>query len=195
MHRANAKDIEAIIITSSLLATESISEKWAEVTSEDPMPTKSNWIVRTEMVFVFLHMMYRYAFEAGGPEFRDILQDSVSENAIREIVTLSFPETRNVEGNSDIEQWLYNIIDECITDLNQTDRDYTNCERLFSKRKRAGTPFDEETILGKLAGMICNETDQAVNVPLRLLIWTSAFEALAKSGLKEQVQKVCEESR
>lgn len=140
-------------------------------------------------------MMERYAFEAGGPEFRDILQDTVAENAMREIVALSVPETRNAEEGSDIEQWLHNMIPECIDNLNQVKVDYGNCEQLFSERKGASAPFDEETILGKLAGTICQETGQAVNLPLRLLIWTSAFEALAKSGLNQQVQKVCQESR
>lgn len=51
LHPANAKEIEAIIISYSPLATECISEKWAEVTGEDPMPIKSNWIVSTEMLF------------------------------------------------------------------------------------------------------------------------------------------------
>lgn len=183
-----SKALEVTIVTWALLSTEPINDAWASLTGEDPMPVESNFIVRLEMLFFFLHMMDRYAFAIGGPEVRDTLQDEIVENTIQGVLIASFKPS-HVKKGFDVEEWQTRMTSEALEDFNEAGLDYGSCTGLGLEGK--ADFLREETILGKLAARINRLTGQEFNTNLRLLIWATAVESLAKSGLKDQVEKAC----
>jgi len=150
------------------------------------MSMKSNFIVRSEVLWFFLHMMDRYAFQTGGPEVRDALQDAIVENAIHGMLTASF-DTTHVDKGFDSKEWLDRMADSLLEEFNEAGLDYSSCRTLGVEGE--ADFVREETILGRLGARIERLTGQEFNLELRLLIWATALEGLGKSGLKEQVEK------
>jgi hypothetical protein len=188
---SEAGDIEALkftIITWSLLAAQPINDAWASLTGEDPMSVKSNSIVRSEVLWFFLHMMDRYAFSIGGPEVRATLQDAIVENAIQDVLIASF-DTSHAKKGFDTKEWLSRMATSALEEFNEAGLDYSSCKTLGVEGK--GDFAREGTILGKLAARINHLVGQGYNIQLRLLIWATAVESLSKSRLKEQVEKTC----
>ncbi len=185
------KDIEVledIIVISSLNACKSISEEWNEVTTENPMSWQSNYTVRLETLFFFLHMMSRYAFEIN-PEARAILQDELVIRTIKRLVETSFDRS-NVKKEIDVKALDTKIINEALEYFNEAEVDYSSCKRLGVEDK-VGSP-SEENVLNKLAWRISRFTGFEFNLKLEFLVWKASIESLAKSKLKEQVKKLVE---
>ena len=151
------------------------------------MSVKSNFIVRSEMLWFFLHMMDRWAFAIGGPEVRATLQDAIVEDAIRELLATSF-DGSHVKKGFDVEGWETRMVNDLLEEFNDAALDYGSCTALVTERKADFSR--EESILGKLGARICRLAGQdPFNLNLRLLIWATAAEFLAKSGLKKQVEE------
>lgn len=184
----SVKALEDTIMIWALAANKSISDAWSRVTGENPIPWKSDFIVRSEMLWFFLHMMDRYAFEIGGPEVRATLQDEIVENAIQGLLESSFDSSQAKKG-VDVKEWKTRMTSEALEEFNEAGLDYSSCKTLGVEGK--GDFAREETVLGKLAARINHLVGQEFNIELRLLIWATAVESLAKSGLKEQVKKAC----
>lgn len=181
------KKLESAIVSWALVSTKPINEAWASVTGEDPMSAKSNFIVRSEMLWFFLHMMDRYAFAIGGPEVRATLQDAIVESAIRGMLASSF-DTTPAEKGFDSKEWLNRMASGGIEEFNEAQLDYSSCTTLGVEG--TGDFAREETILGKLAARIDQLIGQELNIELRLVIWATAAEFLAKSGLEKQVEEL-----
>jgi hypothetical protein len=182
------KNLEITIGTWALLSTKPINDTWASLTGENPMSVQSNFVVRSEMLWFFLHMMDRYALAIGGPEVRATLQDAIVEHAIRELVTTSF-NSSHVKKGFDVEGWKGRMVSDALEDFNEAGLDYRSCTALVTENKADFSR--EESILGKLGARICRFTEQnPSNLNLRLLIWANAAEFLAKSKLKQQIEKL-----
>jgi hypothetical protein len=152
------------------------------------MSVKSNFIVRSEMLWFFLHMMDRWAFAIGGPEVRATLQDAIVEDSIRELLATSF-DGSHVKQGIDVEGWKTRMVNDLLEEFNDAGLDYGLCTALVTERKADFSR--EESILGKLGARICRLAGQEpFNLNLRLLIWATAAEFLAKSGLKKQVEEL-----
>lgn len=182
------KTLEDTIMIWALAANKSISDAWPTVTEEAPIPWKSDFIVRTEMLWFFLHMMTRYAFDVS-PKARATLQDELVPATIQRLITTSF-DSSNVKKGFDTKGWETRMANEALEEFNEAEMDYSSCKSLGVNE---GDFLREETILGKLAARINSLTGQGANVELRLLIWATAVESLGKSGLKEQVRKLIDE--
>ena len=180
--------LEDTIMIWALVASESISDAWPEFTGEDPMPWKSNFIVRREMLWFFLHMMARYAFEIS-PEARATLQDELVPTAIQRLITTSFDRS-HVKKGVNVKALDAKMANDALEEFNEAEFDYSSCKTLAGEGKGDSelTPrfVREETILGKLDARINPERHPG----LMLLIQTTAVEFLGKSGLKEQVRKL-----
>lgn len=182
------KKLEITIGTWALLSTKPINDAWTSLTGENPMSMQSNFVVRSEMLWFFLHMMDRYAFAIGGPEVRAALQDAIVESAIRELVATSF-DSSHVKKGFDVEGWKSRMVSDALEDFNDAGLDYSSCTALVTESKADFSR--EESILGKLGVRICRFTEQnPSNLNLRLLIWATAAEFLAKSGLKQQLEEL-----
>ena len=181
------KTLESTIVTWAFLSSKSISDAWASVTDENPMSWKSNFIVRSEMLWFFLHMMDRYAFEIGGPEIRAAFQDAIAENAIQGLLAASF-DSSQVKKGFDVKEWQTRMASDALGEFNEAGLDYSSCKTLGVEGK--GDFAREDTSLGKLAARINGLVGQGYNIELRLLIWATAAESLAKSGIREQVRKL-----
>jgi hypothetical protein len=186
-----AKILEDTTMIWSLAASKAIRDTWADVIGEDPMPWKSNFIVRSEMLWFFLHMMARYAFDVS-PEARATLQDELVPTTIQRFIRTSF-DSSQVKKGFDTKGWEIRMANEALEELNEAEMDYTSCRKLGVENEGGFT--DEETVLGKLAARINNLIGQGYNIDLRLLIWMTAVESLAKSGLKEQVEEVIKKGK
>lgn len=152
------------------------------------MSVKSNFVVRSEMLWFFLHMMDRYAFAIGGPEVRATLQDAIVESAIRELLATSFDSSR-VKKGFDVEGWETRMVSDLLEEFNEAGLDYSSCTALVTESKVDSCR--EESILGKLGARICRLIGQhPFNLELRLLLWGTAAEFLVKSGLKQQLEEL-----
>ena len=180
--------LEDIIAISSLAASKSVSDEWTEVTGEDSISWKSNFAVRLEMLYFFLHMMARYAFEIS-PEARATLQDELVPTAIQRLITTSFDRS-HVKKGVNVKALDAKMANDALEEFNEAEFDYSSCKTLAGEGKGDSelTPrfVREETILGKLDARINPERHPG----LMLLIQTTAVEFLGKSGLKEQVRKL-----
>ena len=184
------KTLESTIVIWALLSSKSINDAWASVTGEDPIPWKSNFIVRSEMLWFFLYMMDLYAFDIGGPEVRATLQDEIVENAIQALLAASFDSSQAKKGFG-VKEWETSMASAALEEFNEAQLDYSSCKRLGVEH--VGDFAREETILGKLAARINRLVGQEYNIELRHLIYATVVESLAKSGLKEQVEKLVNE--
>ncbi len=187
---AETKIIEALestIVTWSLLSTEPINDAWASITGEDPMSWKSNFIVRSEMLWFFLLMMERHALGMGSQEVRATLQDAIVENAIQAVLIAAF-DTTHVKKGFDAKEWLNRMAIDALEAYNEAVSDYDSCTTLVDKLPDLS---GKRTILGKLGVRIGRQVGQQFNPNLLLLISTAAAEGLVKSGLKKQVEKAC----
>jgi hypothetical protein len=185
------KTLEDTIMIWSLAASKAIRDAWADVIGENPMPWKSDFIVRSEMLWFFLHMMERYAFDIG-PEARATLQDRIVPAAIQRLISTSFDKS-NVQKGFDTKEWETRMANEGLEEFNEAEIDYSSCKTLGVEGK--GDFAREETVLGKLAARINNLIGQGYNIDLRLLIWMTAVEFLAKSGIKEQVEELIKKGK
>lgn len=183
------KTLEDTIMMCALAANKSISDAWPTVTEEAPIPWKSDFIIRTEMLWFFLHMMTRYAFEVS-PKARATLQDELVPATIQRLIITSFDRS-HVKKGVDVKALDAGMVDEALEQFNEAEMDYSSCKRLGVEGE--GDFLREETVLGKLAARTGNLTGQGASVELRLLIWATAVESLGKSGLKEQVRKLIDE--
>ena len=179
--------LQTSIGTTSILSTEPINDAWGEVTGENPMSQRSNYVVRAEMLWFFLHMLNRFAFDAGGPEFRAILQDAIAVKAVKMMIESSFDASRANPG-FDVEDWRSRMVTSGVEEMNGAEADYSSCADVFAE-SGVGAFLREDSIIGRLAGRIAREADQEHNPELRLLIGTTAVDALIKSGLKQQVDQ------
>jgi len=185
------KELEMMVGTTSLLSTEPIDDAWASTTGEEPMSWKSNFVVRMEMLWFFLHLVNRLAFTAGGPQARAYVQEAIAENVVRRVITSSF-DTHQAREGFDAKEWQRRVISDAVEGLNEAEVDYCSCTDLFADA-RAGPEaiFREDTIAGRLAGRIARQVGQENNIGLRLTIETTAVKALTRSGLVDQVKKAC----
>lgn len=177
------------VVASALAASELVKDYWSNLTGEDPMPWKSNLVVRSEMLWFFLHMMDRYAFEIGGPRVTDTLQDAIVEDAIQGLLVVSF-DSSHVKKGFNAKGWQTRMASEALEEFNEANLDYGACKSLGVEGH--GDFAREETVLGKLAARINRLVEQEYSLRFRLLIWTIAGESLAKSELKRQVQLTCD---
>ena len=182
------KEIEGSVGTTSLLATEPINKAWAGLTGENPMSQKHNFVVRMEMLWFFLHLVNRYAFEAGGADARAAIQDAIATNVVTNAVTSSFDISQPKEG-FDAEQWQRNMISDGIEGLNDAEADYGSCKEVYGESTGAAALLSDESVVGRLGSRIAETTGQAENADLQMFIGKTAIEALAKSGLVERVAK------
>ena len=152
------------------------------------MSVQSNFIIRSEMLWFFLHMMDRYVFAISGPEVRATLQDAIVEDTIRDLLATSF-DGSHVKKGFDVEGWKTRMVNDLLEEFNDAGLDYSSCTALVTENK--ADFIREESILGKLGARICRLAGQdPFNLNLRLLIWATAAEFLAKSGLKQQIEEL-----
>ena len=183
--------LEITVVTSALLSTKPINDAWASLTDEDPMSWKSNFIVRSEMLWFFLLMMERYALAMGGPEVRATLQDAIVENAIQAVLIAAF-DTTHVKKGFDAKEWLNRMAIDALEAYNEAASDYDSCTSLVDELPDLS---GKRTILGKLGARIGRQVEQQYNPNLLLLISTAAADGLVKSELKKQVEKACKALR
>lgn len=172
--------LEDTIIIWALVASKSISDAWPEFTGEDPMPWKSNFMVRREMLWFFLHMMARYAFEIS-PEARATLQDELVPATIQRLITTSFDRS-HVKKGVNVKALDAKMANDTLEEFNEAEFDYSSCKILGVEGE--GDFTREETVLGKLDARINPECHPG----LMLLIQTTVVESLVKSRLKEQIR-------
>lgn len=182
------KEIEGSVGTTSLLATEPINKAWAGLTGENPMSQKHNFFVRMEMLYFFLHLVNRYAFEAGGADARAAIQDAIATNVVTNAITSSFTISQAKEG-FDVEQWQRNMISGGIEGLNDAEDDYGSCKEVYGESTGFAALLSDESVVGRLGSRIAEATGQADNADLRMFIGKTAIEALSKSELMGRVVK------
>jgi len=188
------KVLEATVVITSLGASGPIDEAWPTITGENPMSAKSNFLVRIEMLAFFLHMLSRFALAVGGANARAVLQDAIVPNAIRGLITACFDASGAAE-RFDVDEWEARMVSNIIGVVNEAELDYSSCNEVVTGGE-AGLPalLREENMAGKLAGRIARQVDwkgDVHGIQLRLLIATTAVEALTRSGLRQQVENAC----
>jgi hypothetical protein len=183
-------ELEISVVKTSLLSTEPVNEAWGHLTGEAPMSTKSNFIVRMEMLWFFLHVVNRMAFHIGGPQVRAIIQDAIATKVVAGVIASSFDISQAQEG-FDAHQWQQKMISDAIEGLNEAESDYGSCTALFAEPPGPATYLSEQYVVGKLGGRIARAVGQENNPTLWLLVSTTAVEALAKSGFTDQVKNAC----
>ena len=160
------KTLEDAIMLSALVTSKSIGDAWTSVTMENHMPWKSNFIVRSEILWFFLHMMARYAFDVS-PEARATLQDKLVPATIQRFITTSF-DSSNVKKGFNTKGWETRMANEALEEFNEAEMDYSSCKTLGMEGK--GDFAREETVLGKLAARINRLVGQGYSIELRLFI-------------------------
>lgn len=182
------KALEDIIVISSLVASKSVSDEWDKVTDEEPMPWKSDFAVRLEMLYFFLHMMARYAFTVS-QESRNMLQDELVLKTVQRLIQTSFDKS-HVKERVDVKELDAQMVNNVLEAYNEAEIDYSACKRLGIEDKVGSS--SEETVLNKLVWRVSRSTDFEYTLNLEFLIWKAAVESLSKSRLKEQVIKAIE---
>lgn len=177
------------VVASALAASELVKNYWFNLTGEDSIPWKSSFVVQSEMLWFFLHMMDRYAFDIGGPEVTDTLQDAIVEDAIQGLLVISF-DSSHVKKGFDVKRWQTRMASEALEEFNEANLGYGACKSLGVEGH--GDFTREETVLGKLAARINRLVEQEYSLKFRFLIGAIAGESLAKSELKRQVQSTCD---
>ncbi|MEA3406644.1 MAG: hypothetical protein U9R48_01020 [Chloroflexota bacterium] len=195
------KDLLALagdIGMSALVSYKGIIGAVAEVTDEWAISEQLDFAIRLEMLWFFLHIVDRYAFGIGGPEFRAALQDEIAVPSIQAMVTASFVDSSDVEEGFDAKAWESRMVSDLIEEYNNSTLDYSMCKELGVKGLDStnseevvfGQLNGEETILAKLAGRINRLVSEEFDVLLRVEVWHAAMIALVKSDLKEQVEAI-----
>lgn len=182
------KEIEESVLMTSLLVTEPINNAWAGLTGENAMSQKHNFFVRMEMLSFFLHLVNRYAFEAGGADARAAIQDAITTNVVTNVITSSFTISQAKEG-FDAEQWQRNMISQGIEGLNDAEYDYGSCKEVYGESTGFAALLSDESVVGRLGIRIAEATGQADNADLRMFIGKTAIKALSKSELMGHVVK------
>jgi hypothetical protein len=185
------KELESSVATTSLLATEPINKAWGGLTGENPISAKSNFSVRLEMLWFFLHVVNRFAFGIGGPGARATIQDAIATTVMTDAITSSFDISQANKG-FDAEKWQRNMITDVIEGLNEAEAAYGSCKEVYGESSGVGAWLSDDSVVGRLAGRIAETAGQSDNVDLKLLIAKTAVEALSKSGLTDRVAKACE---
>ena len=181
--------LEDIIVISSLAASQSIADEWNEIASEDHISWQSNFALRLEMLYFFLHVIERYAFEIS-QEARDILQDKMVPRTIQRLIQTSFDRS-DVKSGVNIKALDAKMLNSAVEEYNEAETDYSSCIRLGIEDKIGST--SEETLLNKLAWRICRSMGVECTIDLEFLIWKATVDPLAKSRLKDQVRKLVSE--
>ena len=179
--------IQATIMITALSCSKSISDRWADFVSQSPS-MQIDFAIRAEMLFFFLHMTCRHAFSIGGPQFRANLQDRIVESSIRELIRHSFHKPSGERPSFDAGSWAARGVGEVLERYNEAEFDYGYCERLVLEHN--GDSLCEDTVLGKLTKRINDLDDKKDNHSLRLYVFKTAVESLAKAGLQEQVEEI-----
>ena len=179
---------------SALAASDPIDKAWSKATGEKPMSWLSNWIVRSELLFFFLHFVDSHAYAIAGPKVRDHMIDEIVPASIRGLIKSSF-DGSHVKQGYDVKAWERRAMTETIEHFNDSTDRYASCKKWYSE-----TPGDlvhKDTVVGIMA-VIINETAfdnhliaEKSNWILRQLVCIAALEVLAKSGLKQQVEEIC----
>ena len=169
----------------TLAAHQSTMKVWNKL-SDTKLTIQIDWGIKTEWLFLFLIMSDRYAFEIGGPKFRDNLQDIIVTQNISSTIKSSFDDSQ-VKKGVDKEAWHKKMIGEVLGDYNNAEIHYGTCKEVTSKKTN---PFNEESILGTLATRINNLIDEELNLNLGMHIYTVATEALVKAQLRQHVEEV-----
>ena len=180
--------LASAIVSWALLSSKPISDACAAAADEARIRQQLDFGIRVEMLWFFLHMMERYAFATGGAELRASLQDEVAIEAIQAMVAASF-DSSGVEQGFDAKGWETRMVNDLIEEYNESGLDYSTCKRLGVERW--GDFVRLETVLGKLAARINHLVEECYDIELRLCISLTATEALAKSGLKQDVEGLC----
>jgi len=188
-----AKSVEVVLVTAALLSIEPIDRQWSAFTGESPMSPASSLAVRAEMLFFFLHMLDRLAFEAGGPSLRDKLVDAVAVNAIEVVIASSFRQTAKAKQEStasvSLSPALSRMKEVWLDMFEETELEYGACSKVTSTD--IGSFFREETVIGKLAGRIERHANQP-GIVLRHAVMAIATQSLISSGLKEAINRAAE---
>jgi hypothetical protein len=180
-------ELENALIIWAVLGSKAISDAWTELAHERP-PEQVDFAIRAEMLHFLLHMVNRYSFDAGGPQARATIQDSIVVKAIRTLITTSF-DSSGVKPGFDTKAWEARFVNDLLEDYNDAEMDYSQCKKLGVEGR--GDFAREDTILGKLAARINRLGDFGYSIELRLAVWATALECLAKSGIKEKVEEIC----
>ena len=176
--------LPTIILLTTLAVHEQIIEVWPK-TTDTKLTIEIDWLIHTEILFLFLIMTDRYAFGIGGPIFRDNLQDAIVSQSISSIMTSSF-NSSHVKKGFDKEAWHEKMVSGLLGDYNEAEVDYGSCKELMNK----ASAFNEETIMGKFAARIIRADEHKVNPTLTLVIFTAAIQALDQAQLKQKVEEV-----
>ena len=168
-------NIEVSVFTSTLSCNKSISDAWVDIFSQLPSD-QSDFGIRAEMSFFFIHMTCMYAFEIGGPQFRANIQDQLVPSTFTRLIENSF-NSSNVKPGFDQKRWVAKFTNEILGRYNEAESDYEDC-------------VNEKTILGKLAERINRDHAGEECLPLRRHICAITAEALGKSGIKEQLEEI-----
>ena len=174
------------VVATALMATEPVNKEWGEVTGEAPMSPKSNYIVRMETVWFFLHVVNRTAFAIGGNDARAFIQDAIATSVVSSIVKSSYDISTAKEG-FDAEQWQQRMINSAIEALNESELDYGACKKLAGE-----SVLDESCAVGRFAARVAESIDQKDTVGLRLLVGGAAIEVMSKVELPKLVRRAIE---
>jgi hypothetical protein len=164
-------DLGTSIVKWSIQSAAQINAAWGDLTGEIPMSQESNFIVRSEMLLFFLHMMDRFSFVVGGADVRATLQDAIVQNAIETLLTTSFQPGSDKEG---FEQWISDMSSAGLEDFNNAGIDYSSCRAVGIEKP--GSFFMEDSIIGKLAARIVQKTGRGNKGNLSLLIFPTVTQ-------------------
>lgn len=190
------KNLERSVLAAALGSTQPINEVWVKATGEHPMSAYSDFTVRLELLWFFLHLVNRMAFTAGGPRAREFIQDAVAVNAIREMISVPF-DASEVKSGFDVARWRRRMVSDATDGLNEAELDYASCKALTGAA--ASQAFDEGNLLGKLTARIRRRAseghaveDSLAGIMLwRVTIGRTVMAALAEFGLKDHVERAC----
>lgn len=169
-----------LTVVTAVLAAEPINKAWADLSGERPMSQKSNFAVRSEFVWFFLHVVSRAAYDVGGAQARDKIQDAIARRVVELLIDESF-NSSSVRPGFDAVAWRQRMIDDCLAAYShEAEPEYGLIPHIV------GSDLAENITAGSVVGRLCEritETVERDDQTLRTAIARAAIDAMSSDAI------------
>jgi hypothetical protein len=169
-----------LTLMTAVLATRPINDAWADLSGERPMSQNSNFVVRSEFVLFFLHVVSRAAYDIGGAQARDQIQDAIVRRVVESLIDDSF-NSSNVQPGFDAVAWRQRMIDDGLAAYShKAETEYGTIPHIV------GSDLAESITAGSVVGRLCEritETVERDNQALRTAIARAAIDAISSDAI------------
>jgi hypothetical protein len=182
--------LEQAVVLASLSAAADIQKAWPQHTGIALTNPQDGYAISMEILYFFLHIVNRDAFELGGSAARDQIQDALVVRVLDGVIRASF-DARNARAEFDSERWFKRMLEEAIENLNSAEMEYGHLTEVFGDGADM-LDFSQPTVLVALhrnVAAVCSEED---NLFLRTAIGSAVVAAYSNSLLPHHVKLACE---